>query len=320
MNNKRFIAVLCPLDPVKTDVAGRILKPLLEANIPDVKIFAVCRSKFGFKHDGVEVIEVDDQTAETDAKLKNFVIRKFYAEHGSSDAGWLYLMDQSLEIIDTNGFPRFFTDLERMLNVFGMNAWLNTRTDSMNYVFDRYNPRYTVAPDDGVMDVVLGSESPIHWTSHANALFMALNLAYDGKQVEQRFLFNENFAIPMYYIVDWICRQKEENEKTDDPDFHWHWMNLYPTVESEGGLFKITDWKKSGLDQSSWREPGYREDPSRSDFAREQELFDSYRHDFAFATNPDPVFKFMYRHIEDAMKKMKGAEENKAEKEILDNA
>ena len=288
---KRYIVVVCPSDPNKTDVAGRILKPFQDAALPDVELSIVYRSKFDFAYDGVAMIAVDEDTAASDSKLKNFVIRKFYSEHGSRDAGWLYIMDEALEIVNAGGFAQFFTDLERMLDVFGMNAWLNTHTDAMNHVFDRYNPRYTVMPDDGVMDKILGSKNPIHWTSHANTVLMSLNLACENWE---RFLFNEQFNIPMYYIIDWICRQKEENEKTDNPDSHWHWMNLYPTVDSEGGLFKLAEWSKLGLDESSWKEPKYRPEPTRDDFKREQELFDTYKHDFAFTANPDPAFKFMY--------------------------
>ena len=299
----RFIAVLCPSDPNKTNVINRILKPFQEAAIPDLKLTVVCRNKFDFAYDGVDVIKVDDETAGSDTKLKNFVIRKFYEE---PKAGWLYMLDEELEILNADGFNLFFKDLERMLDVFGMNAWLNTHTDGMNHVFDRYNPRFTVVPDDGIMDKILDSPNPIHWTSHANTVLMALNLSCKNWE---RFLFNEQFTIPMYYIVDWICRQKEENEKTDDPDFHWHWMNLYPTVDSEGGIFKLTEWEKNGLDPSSWKEPGYRDEASRDDFKREQELFDKYEHDFGFTANPDPAFKFMYKRFESITKK-----------EVTDNA
>lgn len=293
---KRFIVVLCPSDPEKTNVAGRILKPLQDAKLQDVELVVVSRVKFGFKHDGVDVVEVDDETAAVDTRLKNFTIRKFYSEHGGADAGWLYMMSEELEVIDGPGFAKFFDDLERMLSVFDMNAWLNTHTDGMNHVFDRYNPRYTVVPDDGIMDRVLHSMSPVHWTSHANTELMALNLAYD--KWEERFLFNESFSIPMFYIIDWICRQKEANEKIDgDSDLHWHWMNLYPAVDSEGGLFKLAEWDKLGLDKSTWKEPHYRDDPSPDDFKREQEIFDKYGHDFAFASNPDPVFRFMYKRF-----------------------
>lgn len=313
--SKRFIIVLCPSDPVKTDVAGRILKPFQEAALPDVELAVVCRDKFDFAYDGVNVIKVDDETASTDTKLRNYVIRKFYTEHGSPSAGWMYMMDEELEIIDAVGFEQFFKDLERMLDVFGMNAWLNTHTDSMNHVFEQYNPRFTVMPDDGVMDKVLGSARPVHWTSHANTVFMALNLSCENWE---RFLFNEEFAIPMYYIIDWICRQKEKNESLENPDFHWHWMNLYPTVDSEGGLFKLTEWKKRGLDRSSWREPKYRVDPGRDDFKREQELFDKYEHNFSFTANPDPMFKFMYNRFEHMIGKEKPA--SAEEKKETDNA
>ena len=301
---KRHIVVLCPSDPEKTDVVGRILKPLQDAEISDLEFTVVCRVKFGFSYEGVNVVEVDDDTAKSDSKLRNFVIRKFYT---APESGWLYMMDEELEIINANGFKQFFTDLERMLDVFGMNAWLNTQTDGMNHVFDRYNPRFTVVPDDGIMDKILGTSKPIHWTSHANTVLMALNLSCENWE---RFLFDEEFNIPMYYIVDWICRQKEENEKTDDPDFHWHWMNLYPTVDSENELFKLVEWNKRGLDPSSWKEPNYRDEPGRDDFTREQELFDKRGHNFSFTANPDPVFKFMYKRFEAITKKEKEATNN----------
>ena len=296
---KRVFTVVCAFDPLKRDTVNRIIKPLQNANIPELEIQVVCRSKFHFKLESgsVVLIETDDETAGSDTKTKNLVIKKFYEEYGGEKDAWLYMMDDSVEITNASGFEKFFENLERMLNVFGMNAWLNTRTDGMNYVFDVYNPRYTVLADNELISKALCSDSPVYWTSHANTAFMALS---SNEKNWQRFLFDEGFQIPMYYIIDWICRQKEENEKQELENQklpRWHFMNLYPTVDSEGGLFIMSDWKKLELDENSWREPGYRTDPGQDDFNREQQLFESKKHDINATMNPDPAFKMMYHRF-----------------------
>ena len=130
---------------------------------------------------------------------------------------------------------------------------------------------------------------------------MSLNLA---EQNWERFLFDENMTIPMYYIIDWICRQKKENERleAETPSLpRWHWMNLYPTVESEGDLFVMTDWSKYGLDESSWKEKNYKPEPGQSDFDGQQKLFDEKQHNFKTEIDPDPAFKMMYRRFKLAL-------------------
>lgn len=166
----------------------------------------------------------------TDSKLetarRNAVLKK-YDEEGFD--GVLHVVSDQVQVLKEPG--KFMDDLDAMMRRLDYPLWLSTVTDSMNYVYGRYNPRFLLRNDSGPMKAA-GDGYGIAATSHSNTAWMA----YDMKALRgQRdiMLFSEEFTVPMFYIVELLARRRA-NRRPGQLFF----MNQYLTVDSERGAFR----------------------------------------------------------------------------------
>jgi len=111
-----------------------------------------------------------------------------------------------------------------------LDVWLNTVCDGMNYVYSKYNPRLVIEFDEERWQK-FGLDG-IAFTSHSNAAWIAYNMS---NYSEAAFLFNEQFTARMFMIIEFLARRKAMNAGKTSLCL----MNMYPTVKSENGVFKI---------------------------------------------------------------------------------
>ena len=120
-----------------------------------------------------------------------------------------------------------------MMSALDYSLWLNTTCDPCNYVFKKYNPRVGVSldhPDVLCSDLLRKIGPKVFSTSHSNTQWMC----YDMKNVKEDLLkFDDQFTVPMYYIIDLLARRKVSGAASD-----LFFMNQYLTVDAEHGTFE----------------------------------------------------------------------------------
>ncbi len=159
---------------------------------------------------------------DTDPKTRNY-INKQYRESGFT--GFLHVILWNT-IIDKDPTD-FLLKLEDMMDKLDYNVWFNTICDPCNYVYHKYCPRTYIMLDDPEYQVL--STKRIAFTSHSNTQWIAYNLA---KATDSNLHFDEDFTIPMYYIIEFLARRKAEAVEGQ-----LYFMNEYLTVEEEHGVF-----------------------------------------------------------------------------------
>ena len=167
-------------------------------------------------------IEFDDQI-DTEAKSRNFILKSI---KNSGFNGFVHIITQSVEFIKSP--DSFMNEIETMMDVMDYHTWLNTVTDPCNFVISKYNPRLKLTIDDpkyadlGIKSLIL--------TSHSNLSYSIFNLA---KADESLLSLDENFTIPMFFIIEYLARRRNSNPNS------LFFMNQYMTVESEYSTFKL---------------------------------------------------------------------------------
>lgn len=140
----------------------------------------------------------------------------------------MHVVEDVVEVIKDP--TQFIKDIAKMMTSIKMDVWLNTVCDGMNYVYSKYNPRIVIEFDNERWKT-FGLDG-IVFTSHSNAAWMVYNMANYN---EQKFLFDENFSIRMFMIIEFLARRKTVNAGSNSLCM----MNMYPTVKSENGTFKL---------------------------------------------------------------------------------
>ncbi len=123
----------------------------------------------------------------------------------------------------------FLESIEDMMDKLDYNVWFNTTCDPCNYVYHKYCPRTYIVLDDEQYSKKLKTKQ-IAVTSHANTQWIAYNFA---KATDSNLHFDEDFTIPMFYIIEFLARRKAEAV-----DGQLYFMNEYFTIEEEHGTFE----------------------------------------------------------------------------------
>jgi hypothetical protein len=124
-------------------------------------------------------------------------------------------------------------EIERMMNVFKLTSWFNTSCDTCNYVYQKYNPRMYVLVDEP--EAKKRYDKRIAWCSNANTCWICYNM---DKATFEDVRFDERFEFPMYFIIEFLARRRN-SKKPGQIDY----MNYYPSVAEELGVFKYEDAK-----------------------------------------------------------------------------
>lgn len=230
----RKVVILHEDSTVFNDETMRLVEALNASKISE-DVLVVAREQF----QTVKTLVIPEDK-KTDPQIRNWLNTKFRLEKFN---GFLHVIRDCTEILRDP--TEFVHNLEAMMSALDYSAWLNTTCDPCNYVFSKYNPRVSVQLD---MPSIMASPtlneigSAIVTTSHSNLQWVC----YDFSKVPNELLsFDEQFTVPMYYIIDFLAKRKAS--KKDGLYF----MNQYLSVSSEYGVFKALPEASSDFSQET---------------------------------------------------------------------
>lgn len=217
----------------------------------------------------VKFVKIDSSIVESRSAVKNFVL-KYFLEN--SIKGYVHVIEDSVEIIgDYFTQDTFNSEIEKFMETFNLDVWLNTTTDECNYVFEKFNPRFIIKMDD--TEYAAKYSNDIIWTSHSNTSYMIYNF---DKIIFDEIKFDERFNIPMFYILEFLSRRRSQNKG---------FMNMYPTICFEKNVFKKQ--KKLFVNQTAFKK-----------FKEEESLFKSLNLNMQATMNVDEIFEFIKTNLD----------------------
>ena len=157
-----------------------------------------------------------------DTKLRNFISKTLI---DCKISGFVHVIDDSVKII--NDTKSFLNEIEKMMTTLNLKSWFNTSCDTVNYVYQKYNPRFYIKIDDE--QLMSKYDKTIAWCSNANTIWICYNM---DKATFEDIRFEDRFTIPVYYIVEFLARRR--NNKTPG---ELYYMNLYPSISEELNVF-----------------------------------------------------------------------------------
>ena len=211
------VAILCLSND--SDVDTSIVQKL----DVDCKIFVYSKDKESKRSGKAENVEIPDY-CDTLSKMHNFIVRD---QHSRGFTGMLHVIEDIVEVKQSTA--KFFDDISKLMNAIKLDVWLNTVCDGMNYVYSKYNPRLVIEFDDEKWQK-FGLDGVV-FTSHSNAAWIVYNMA---NYSDSAFLFDEQFSVRMFMIIEFLARRKALNAGKTSLSL----MNMYPTVKSENGVFR----------------------------------------------------------------------------------
>ena len=221
----RDIAILWLNDDAEERV-NCLVRSLMEyKSCKHIKVFSYGpHSEMNFSNGTTDCMHIQlDKALDTQPKVRNFVNKTIKS---SGFKGALHVIEDGTKL---NKDPNaFLFQLERMMDVLDYNVWLNTACDPCNFVYHKYCPRAYVNIDEYPY-TQLGI-SQIAVTSHSNTSWVAYNFV---KATDSELHFDEDFSIPMYYIIEFLARRKKEGRADQ-----LYFMNQYLTVGNEFGVFE----------------------------------------------------------------------------------
>lgn len=186
--------------------------------------------------------------------------------------GMLYVAEDTVRFdVSPNNF---FNKLENMMTVLDYPVWFNTIADSCNYLYKKYMPRVSIIIDQP--EYAKFELGKLLFTSHSNTAF----IAYDfSKATDDQLKFNDKFSIPMYYIIEYLARRR--NNKSQGSLF---FMNQYLTIPEEKGAFTTVKINKN-------------DDVTSVQMKAEDEIFKSMNVNFASDNNIDQLLEQTYEKL-----------------------
>lgn len=221
------------------------------------------------KYADIKFVKIDNSVVDSRSATKNFVLKYIFE---NVKTGFVHLMEDSIQFIgDIDTQTTFNNEIEKFISIFNLGVWLNTTTDECNYVFEKYNPRFTIKIDNESYSNRYSND--IIWTSHANTSYVIYNL---DKITYDEVKFDDRFKVPMFYILEFLARRRSQNKG---------FMNMYPTIMAERGVFsKIKNIK---VDHSAFK-----------NFSTEEILFKSLELNMQPTVNVDEIFEFIKTNLD----------------------
>ena len=167
----------------------------------------------------------------------------------------------------------FLVEIERMMEMLDYDVWFNTTTDTCNYVFTKYDCRFSVAINECEFQQIY--DKTVLWTSHSNPNYAIVDLDKFKSLEDNGALFDDRFEIPMFYIIKYLAKRKMA---------HCGFMNYYPTIHEEHGTFKTF-------------EIGRNENFTQMQMQQEDEMFRSMQLNHEPNGNPEEVMDFMVEKL-----------------------
>lgn len=177
----------------------------------------------------VEVIGVDKEpNGKNRAAFKNFILKDISSKFWKDGSfPWFYMVEDNIEFLKDPS--QFYSDIEELIEFLDYGTWFNTITDVCNLVFDKYDPRSNIVIDVPKYQKIFSKT--ICWCSHSNPSLFIINTKLESKEKIENGFFDDSFYIPMFWIIKYLAVRSVEDKGQ-------YFMNFYPTVESERGVFK----------------------------------------------------------------------------------
>ena len=159
-----------------------------------------------------------------DTKLKNFVSKTLV---DSNIGGFIHVLEDDIKIVGNT--KAFLDEIEKMMSLFKLKSWFNTSCDTVNYIYQKYNPRFYIKIDDE--QLMTKYDKTIAWCSNANTAWICYNMdiaTYDDIK------FEDIFTVPVYYIVEFLARRRNIKKVNE-----LYYMNLYPSIQEELNVFTV---------------------------------------------------------------------------------
>lgn len=171
------------------------------------------------KKSNLQYVKIPTEISDFESKTRNFIVKYLLS---SENKGFAHVIDEGVEFY---GDPKNFNaEIEKMMKKLDLHLWMNTRCDECNYVFDKYDPRFSIVIDDPEMKKLY--DKKILWTSHSNLAYVIFDL--DAVTFEEAEL-DEKFKVPMFFIIEFLAKRRANK---------LGFMNLYPSIDEEGGVFR----------------------------------------------------------------------------------
>ena len=222
-------------------------------------------------HSNASLIKVPEECSSSMPKIHNFVCKYEQKENSGKWGSWFLYIVKDCKF--KSEMISFLVKLESMMKSLGVSAWMSTATDSCNYFFSKYNPRFKTDLSSAKEYSSLLPFKTV-WCSHCNDSFMAY---WMNEAKASDMLFNESFEIPMYYIISYIARLRADKSC---PSFRF--MNMYPTVEGETDYVEIPESHEAS-----------RKDFSKEEYEKEGKVFEDLKLDHSPDNSIDAVLDFM---------------------------
>jgi hypothetical protein len=174
----------------------------------------------------IEIINIPSDK-DTEPKMRNYVNLYFKSMNYT---GILHVISSSITVLTDP--TTFLSQLENMMIKLDYSVWFNTYTDKCNFVYNKYLPRLSMLLDNSELST-LNIGSHLLFTSHSNVNWVAYNF---DKLPDNLLYFDEDFTVPMYFIIEYLSRRRNTKNKDD-----LYFMNQYLTVESEAKTFICKD-------------------------------------------------------------------------------
>ena len=189
-----------------------------------ITIFSLFKGGNADLSDSVDIrtVKIPEELENHESKIRNFAYRTMM---GEKKTGFVHFIDENVQIVKE--ISPFLDAVEDMMDTFSLKSWFNTTCDPCNYVLTKYNPRLTVKVDLPGAERLVGKN--IHWCSNANTAWICVNM--DSLE-EEDILFRETFDIPMFYIIEFLARRRNNKSPGE-----LYYMNMYPGIDEELGTF-----------------------------------------------------------------------------------
>lgn len=221
-------------------------------------------------------IKVIPDSCDNISKARNFINMSFKA---SKFTGYLHVLEDVIEL--KRELSPFLDALEKMMDVFDYDVWLDASCDPCNYVYSKFNPRMTIDLDvPGSKN--LGLSEKVLFTSHSNTAWMCYNFSKVGDDLLK---FNESFGIPMFMIIEFLARRR--NTRRVDQLYR---MNMYMTISEEIGVFSVSS-------------PSAGENLNPDQMAEEDKMFKALNINFAPDNNIDELLECFWSKLKSKCEK-----------------
>lgn len=200
-----------------------LVKSIRQYNCADDIVVFTKEDLDAFHIENAKIVKFD-QTLDNHSKCKNY-INSFFKQQNFE--GFLHVLEDNVQLKQDP--TNYMNVLEHCMDVLDYDVYFSTTSDGCNYVYSKFNPRVRIQLDSPAFSS-LNLPQNISFTSHSNTAWVT----YNFKKIDEDLLkFNENFDIPMYFIIEFLARRRNTKKPGS-----LYLMNQYLSISQEVGVFE----------------------------------------------------------------------------------